>query len=90
MKYSKKNNKIFICLESGDEIMKSLYQLMKSEQVASGWVMGIGACKKIEIGYILLNFKFFTLPASNSNPDIFPLILSNLNLLNLYRIWSIL
>ena len=51
MKYSKKNNKIFIRLNSGDEIMESLYQLMKLEQVASGWIMGIGACEKIEIGY---------------------------------------
>ena len=47
-------------MESGDEIMKSLYQLMKLEQVASGWIMGIGACKKIEIGYYNGKIKDYT------------------------------
>ena len=70
MKYSKKNNKIFIRLKSGDEIMKSLYQLMKLEQVASGWIMGIGACKKIEIGYYNGKIKDYTKKYFNDDYEI--------------------
>ena len=70
MKYSKKNNKIFIRLKSGDEIMESLYQLMKLEQVASGWIMGIGACKKIEIGYYNGKIKDYTKKYFNDDYEI--------------------
>ena len=50
MKSNKNNNIIYVRLEKEEEIMSSLYEIVKKYKVVSGWINGIGAIKSIVMG----------------------------------------
>jgi uncharacterized protein len=51
MKYRREGDRIFIRLETGDEVHPSLVALAERERVAGGWLSGIGAASGVELGY---------------------------------------
>lgn len=57
MKYIIKNNKIFISLQTGDEIVESITDIFKEEKIYSGMINGIGAINKVQLGFYNLESK---------------------------------
>tara|TARA_B100000945_G_scaffold48389_1_gene34196 strand:- start:389 stop:817 length:429 start_codon:yes stop_codon:yes gene_type:complete len=57
MKYIIKNNKIFISLQTGDEIVESITDIFKQEKIYSGMINGIGAINKVQLGFYNLESK---------------------------------
>ena len=70
MNYKIINNQILISLETGDEILTSLYRLTKNENINSGWVDGLGACKNIEIGFYNIEAKDYIKKKFNEDYEI--------------------
>ena len=50
MKYRREGDRIFVRLETGDEVHPSLVALAERERVAGGWLSGIGAASDVELG----------------------------------------
>ena len=44
MNYLRDNNNIFVSLEEGDEVFESLYKVIDSEKIETGWINGLGTC----------------------------------------------
>ena len=50
MDYRKSNDKLFIRLDKGDEIISSLVEICRREEIRSGYFQGIGGCGKATVG----------------------------------------
>ena len=57
MNYLRDNNNIFVSLEEGDEVFESLYKVIDSEKIETGWINGLGTCKDTEIAFYNLDTK---------------------------------
>ena len=57
MKYIINNNKIFISLKTGDEIVESITSIFKEEKIYSGMINGIGAINQVQLGFYSLESK---------------------------------
>ena len=57
MKYIINNNKIFISLKTGDEIVESITSIFKEEKIYSGMINGIGAINQVQLGFYNLESK---------------------------------
>ena len=57
MKYKRNNNKVFISLETGDEIIESITNVLKIEKIYSGMINGIGAISQVELGFYNIESK---------------------------------
>lgn len=57
MKARREGNRIFIRLETGDEVHPSLVAIAERERVAGGWLNGIGAATEVELGHYSLERK---------------------------------
>ena len=57
MRVRREGNRIFIRLETGDEVHPSLVALAEREHVAGGWLNGIGAATEVELGHYSLERK---------------------------------
>ena len=57
MKYKINNNKVFISLETGDEIIESITNCLKIEKIYSGMINGIGAISQVELGFYNIESK---------------------------------
>ena len=57
MNYKINNNKIFISLQTGDEIIESITKIFKEEKFYSGMINGIGAINQVELGFYNLESK---------------------------------
>jgi predicted DNA-binding protein with PD1-like motif len=57
MKYKINNNKVFISLETGDEIIESITNVLKIEKIYSGMINGIGAISQVELGFYNIESK---------------------------------
>jgi len=51
MKYKINNNKVFISLQTGDEIIGSITSFLKEKNIYSGMINGIGAINQVELGF---------------------------------------
>jgi uncharacterized protein len=51
MKYRREGDRIFVRLETGDEVHPSLVALAERERVSGGWLSAIGAASDVELGY---------------------------------------
>ena len=67
MEYKRIENKIVFRLETGDRLMKSAQQIASAENVKLASISGIGACSKIEMGYIDLNKKEYVFKTFDMN-----------------------
>ena len=70
MEYKKFRNKIIFRLETGEELMSSIEMIAKKEDVKLATINGIGACSKIEMGYIDLRIKEYVFKTFNGNMEI--------------------
>ena len=57
MKFVRDNNVIFLRLDKGGEINKSIIYIAKEENVNTCWINGIGAIEDIEMGFYDLREK---------------------------------
>jgi hypothetical protein len=57
MKSRREGSRIFIRLETGDEVHSSLAEVAAREHVPGGWFSGIGAASDVELGYYDLERK---------------------------------
>lgn len=58
MKTKKLSNQIYLLkLEKGEEIVKTLNEFCRKEKIKSGFLLGIGAAKKIKVGFFDLKKK---------------------------------
>ena len=53
MESQKFGNKIYLCLDKGDEVLKSILQTCQEQKISSATFSGIGACDKVVIGTYL-------------------------------------
>ncbi|HEV8231649.1 MAG TPA: PPC domain-containing DNA-binding protein [Thermoanaerobaculia bacterium] len=57
MKSRREGSRIFIRLETGEEVHSSLAEVAAREAVPGGWFSGIGAASDVELGYYDLERK---------------------------------
>lgn len=59
MKSRREGNRVFIRLETGDDLHASLVAAAAEHRVSSGWLNGIGAASGVELGYYDLQKKAY-------------------------------
>ena len=70
MEYKRIGDKIVFRLEMGDRLMESAQKIAASENVKLASISGIGACSKIEMGYIDLSIKDYVFKIFEGNMEI--------------------
>ena len=70
MEYKRIDNKILFRLEMGDKLIDSAQKIAVAENIKLASIMGIGACSKIEMGYIDLNIKEYVFKIFNGDMEI--------------------
>ena len=70
MEYKRIENKIVFRLEKGDRLMESTQKIATAENVKLASINGIGACSKIEMGYIDLSIKEYVFKTFEGNLEI--------------------
>ena len=70
MEYKRIENKIVFRLEMGEGLMESTQKIAAAENIRLASINGIGACSKIEIGYIDLNIKEYVFKTFEGNLEI--------------------
>ena len=70
MEYKRIENKIVFRLEMGDRLMESAQKIAVAENIKLASINGIGACSKIEMGYIDLNIKEYVFKTFSGNLEI--------------------
>ena len=70
MEYKRLENKIVFRLEMGEGLMESTQRIATAENVKLASINGIGACSKIEMGYIDLSIKEYVFKTFKGNLEI--------------------
>ncbi|MDC0204418.1 DNA-binding protein [Flavobacteriales bacterium] len=70
MEYKRIKNKIVFRLEMGEGLMESTQKIADAENVKLASINGIGACSKIEMGYIDLSIKEYVFKTFEGNLEI--------------------
>ena len=70
MEYKRIENKIVFRLEMGEGLMESTQRIATAENVRLASINGIGACSKIEMGYIDLSIKEYVFKTFEGNLEI--------------------
>ena len=70
MEYKRIENKIVFRLEMGDRLMESAQKIAVAENIKLASINGIGACSKIEMGYIDLSIKEYVFKTFEGNMEI--------------------
>jgi hypothetical protein len=70
MEYKRIKDKIVFRLEMGDKLMESAQKIAATENVKLASINGIGACSKIEMGYIDLSIKEYIFKTFEGNMEI--------------------
>jgi len=70
MEYKKIEDKIVFRLEMGEGLMESTQRISTAENVKLASINGIGACSKIEMGYIDLSIKEYVFKTFKGNLEI--------------------
>ena len=74
MKYRKVGEKIFVSLQTGDLINKSLMEISVKENISNAWINGIGAIDSVEVGYMDVVNKKYQKRNFNDNYELISLI----------------
>ena len=74
MKYRKVGEKIFVSLQTGDSINKSLTEISVKENISNAWINGIGAIDSVEVGYMDVVNKKYQKRNFNDNYELISLI----------------
>ena len=70
MEYKRIENKIVFRLEMGEGLMESTQKIAAAENIKLASINGIGACSKIEMGYIDLSIKEYVFKTFKGNLEI--------------------
>ena len=70
MEYKRIEDKIVFRLEMGDKLMESAQKIAAVENVNLASINGIGACSKIEMGYLDLSIKEYVFKIFEGNMEI--------------------
>lgn len=70
MEHKRIGDKIVFRLETGDRLMESTQKIAVKENVILASINGIGACSKIEMGYIDLSIKEYVFKTFEGNMEI--------------------
>ena len=70
MEYKRIEDKIVFRLEMGDCLMESTQKIAAAENIKLAAISGIGACSKIEMGYIDLSIKEYVFKTFEGNMEI--------------------
>ena len=70
MEYKRIEDKIVFRLEMGDKLTESAQNIAAVENVKLASINGIGACSKIEMGYIDLSIKEYVFKTFEGNMEI--------------------
>jgi uncharacterized protein len=70
MKYRREGDRIFVRLETGDEVHPSLVALAERERVSGGWLSGIGAATGVELGCYDLSRKEYLRTAVEGDVEV--------------------
>lgn len=70
MEYKRFKDKVIFRLETGEELMSSVEKIAKELNVTHATINGIGACSKIQMGYIVLSKKEYTFKNFSGNLEI--------------------
>ena len=70
MEYKRIEDKIVFRLEMGEALMESVQKIAANENVKLASISGIGACSKIEMGYIDLSIKEYIFKTFEGNMEI--------------------
>lgn len=70
MEYKRIKDKIIFRLETGEELMSSIEEIARKEDIKLAAINGIGACSKIEMGYIVLLNKEYVFKVFTGNMEI--------------------
>ena len=70
MEYKRIENKIVFRLEMGEGLMESTQRIATAENVKLASINGIGACSKIEMGYLDLSVKEYVFKTFKGNLEI--------------------
>jgi len=74
VKYRKVGEKIFVSLQTGDLINKSLMEISVKENISNAWINGIGAIDSVEVGYMDVVNKKYQKRNFNDNYELISLI----------------
>ena len=74
MKYRKIGEKIFVSLQTGDLINKTLMEIAVKENISNAWINGIGAIDSVEVGYMDVVNKKYQKRNFNDNYELISLI----------------
>lgn len=74
MKYRIVGEKIFVSLQTGDLINKSLTEISVKENISNAWINGIGAIDSVEVGYMDVVNKKYQKRNFNDNYELISLI----------------
>tara|TARA_B110000196_G_scaffold212004_1_gene181845 strand:+ start:1191 stop:1622 length:432 start_codon:yes stop_codon:yes gene_type:complete len=74
VKYRKIGEKIFVSLQTGDLINKSLTEISVKENISNAWINGIGAIDSVEVGYMDVVNKKYQKRNFNDNYELISLI----------------
>lgn len=74
MDYKKFDNKYFLRLDKGEEIVTKLKEFCKSENIKLGWIKGIGAVDEVKIGFFEINRKSYYTKELKGNYEITSLL----------------
>ena len=74
MKYRIVGEKIFVSLQTGDLINKSLTEISVKENISNAWINGIGAIDSVEVGYMDVVNKKYQKRKFNDNYELLSLI----------------
>ena len=81
MKYKKVDDKIFVSIDKGELINEKLLEVAEQENLKSGWINGLGAISRIEIGYWDIERKVYVKRKFNDDYELLSLI-GNVSLVN--------
>ena len=74
MNYRKVGEKIFVSLQTGDLINKTLMEIAVKENISNAWINGIGAIDSVEVGYMDVINKKYQKRNFNDNYELISLI----------------
>ena len=66
----KEGNIIYVRLVKGEEIATSLYEIINKYNIISGWINGIGAICKVELGFYNLKDKNYNRKKIDGNYEL--------------------
>jgi len=73
MNYKKVNDKIFISIDKGELVNKSLLNIAEKENLTCGWINGLGAISDIEVGYWDIEKKIYEKRTFNNHYELLSL-----------------